>query len=645
MSSPKRTKGLPAFALRLFCAVLVTAGWLSAQQPADLLLTNGKILTVDSKFTIAQAIAVRGNKIAAVGSTADIMKLAGPNSQVIDLKGKTVVPGLIDTHLHTYGIAEAAYGQDVPPDKRNRLPIDWRAVREKKDVLEQIKATMERYNFKPGQWLYFQNQNLTAGSTDRAIQMRKILYDELTRFDLDTVTPNNPIMLDMGVPDTSGFFVNSKAFDYLMNNYGDFVKKYGRLWVGQNGVPDGHLEPPANRLLFPQEHNRAPDVLAPIFKKQLEELTAEGMTAFSSRFSQEAIDAYGLLDKQGQLHMRIGYGLESFAHITDTKDMKQWAAKIGTGGDKMWITSMGGEAIDGATSRTCMSVPRTGGSYDPVLDGYWPMGACNVDTEYHGAAGKAARTPGNYFRDWMLASADYGVRFANTHVSGERSIKLLLSIAEQAVKTKGPNAVRGWAFDHCVFVDPADLPRIAKLGMMFSCAPMYAVDNAPNAIRAYGEKIGTTWVAPVKSMLDAGIRVAFEGDRDRYIWAELEMLITRKDANGKVWSPHERINRTQALRTITEVAADYILKKDQLGTLEPGKLADLVILDKDYMTIPEEEIHTIEPQFVVFDGKIAAVHPKFVAEYNIKPAGAIVGSYHDLVARRPVKVGPNAGRD
>jgi predicted amidohydrolase YtcJ len=640
--TPKRW--LAAFAAWLICSSIILPSRLAAQQTADLILRNGKVLTVDSKFSVAEALAVSGNKISAVGANADVMKLTGPNTQVIDLKGKTVIPGLIDTHLHTYSIAESAYGSEVSPDKRNRLPIDWRAVRDKNDVLLQIKANIDKYKIKPGQWLYFQNENLSFGTTERAQAMRKLLYDQMTRWDLDTVSPNNPIMLDMGVPDTSGFFVNSKAFDYVMNKYGDFVKKYGRLWLDANGKPDGHLEPPANRLLFPQEHNRAPEVLAPLFKKEAEELIASGMTAFSSRFSQETIDAYGLLEKQGELNLRIGYGLENFSIVTNLDDMKMWATKIGTGTDKLWITSMGGEAIDGATSRTCMSVPRTGGSYDPVLDGYWPMGACNVDTEYHGAAGKSARTPGNYFRDWMIASGKYGVRFANTHVSGERSIKLLLNIAEQAVKERGPDAAKGWAFDHCVFVDPADLPRIAKLDMFFSCAPMYAVDNAPNAIRAYGEKVGTSWVSPIKSMLNAGIRVAYEGDRDRYVWSELEMLITRKDKAGKVWSPHERINRTEALKMITIMAADYMLRKDQFGSLEPGKLADIVVLDKDYMAIPEDEIHTIEPQFTVFDGKIVAVHPKFVEEYNIKPAGALVGSYQDLVARRPNKSG-GFGRD
>jgi predicted amidohydrolase YtcJ len=211
--SQKRLGSFIVFAVWFVCSCIVLPNQLAAQQTTTLILRNGKILTVDSKFSVAQALAVSGNRIAAVGADADVMKLAGPNTQIVDLKGKTVVPGLIDTHLHTYSIAEAAYGSELSPYERNRLPIDWRAVQNKNDVLQQIKANIEKYNIPPGKWLYFQNQNLSFGSTERAVQMRKLLYDELTRWDLDTVSPNNPIMLDMGVPDTSGFFVNSKAFE------------------------------------------------------------------------------------------------------------------------------------------------------------------------------------------------------------------------------------------------------------------------------------------------------------------------------------------------------------------------------------------------------------------------------------------------
>ena len=323
--------------------------------------------------------------------------------------------------------------------------------------------------------------------------------------------------------------------------------------------------------------------------------------------------------------------------------MKEWASKMGAGSDKVWISSMGGEAIDGAGARNCVSVPRKS-AYDAV-DSWWPRGACNVDSEYQGAAGRANRTTGNYFREWVIQSGLNGVRFANTHVGGDRSIKLMLGMAEQIIAEAGPTAVRGWAFDHCTFVDPADLRQVARLGIMFSCAPTFIANQS--GARTYGEEIANTWFVPVKSMLDAGIKVAYEGDRDRYIWSELQLMITRKDSEGKVWAPQERVNRTEVLKMATRNAADYILRGDQLGTIEPGKLADFVVLDRDYMTIPEDDIGKIEPQITVFDGKIVFVHSKFAQENNLRPSGATIGTYEELKARRPtapqVGVGGGAG--
>jgi hypothetical protein len=587
---------------------------------------------VDGTFSIAQAIAVTGQRITAVGSNADVMKLAGPGTQVIDLKGRTVVPGLIDTHLHTHNIMEGAYRSQMAPDKANRLPIDWRAVRTKNDVIVQIQATMDKYKFEPGQWLYFVNEGLNSGTPEQQVEKRNLLYNEMTRWDLDKATPNNPIIMDIGTPDTSGNFSNSKSIDYLWEKYGDFITKYGRFWVDASGRPDGHLEPPANRLLFPMKNNRAPEVLAPVYKKGLEELAAEGMTAFSSRFPEDTVAAYRLLESQGALTARVAYGLETFAHILDPKvEMKQWASKMGAGSDKVWISSMGGEAIDGAGARNCVSAPRLS-AYDAV-DSWWPRGACNTDSEYQGAAGRAQRTTGNYFREWVVQSGLNGVRFANTHVGGDRSIKLMLGMINQIVDEAGPNAVKDWAFDHCTFVDPADLKEVARFKLTFSCAPSFIV--SPSALRSYGQKVADTWLVPLKSMLDAGIKVAYEGDRDRYIWSELQLMVTRKDNEGKIWSPQERVNRNEVLKMATRNAADYVLRGDQLGTLEAGKLADFVVLDRDYMTIPEDDIGKIEPQITVFDGEIVFVHSKFAQEYNLRPAGATVGTYEELKGRRP----------
>src|SRR5262249_54842282 len=129
-----------------------------AAQQADIILHNGKILTVDAQFSTAQAVAITGQKIAAVGDDQKILAMAGPNTVKIDLQGRTVVPGLIDRHDHIHDQAQGAYGGNLGPEKTKRFKVDWRGVTTKEDALNQVKGIMDKYQFKPGEWIYLENQ-------------------------------------------------------------------------------------------------------------------------------------------------------------------------------------------------------------------------------------------------------------------------------------------------------------------------------------------------------------------------------------------------------------------------------------------------------------------------------------------------------
>ena len=183
-------------------------------------------------------------------------------------------------------------------------------------------------------------------------------------------------------------------------------------------------------------------------------------------------------------------------------------------------------------------------------------------------------------------------------------------------------------------VNPADFKRIARLGIFMSCYVANSVEDSEDIAVSYGDKVANTFPSPMKSMIDAGVKVVFETDRNSYVWADLSKAVTRKDNKGKVWAPQERLDNATALKTVTIWAAEYVLKPDKLGSIEPGKYADLVVLDRDYLTIPGEQIAEIQPQVTVFNGKIVFVHTNFSNEYNLKPSGALISTYKDLVARR-----------
>jgi predicted amidohydrolase YtcJ len=629
--------------LAVIAGSLLSPGHATAQPPADLILYNGKVLTVDSNFSVAEAVAITGNHIAAVGSNEEVLALAGPDSQKIDLAGRTVTPGIVDTHRHIYAAAEDDYGGVVSLQQLQRFPVDWRGVKSMRDVLSQVKGIMEKENFPPGRWVYFTNEVSFVNDRGSPLTNAEILYDQLNQWELDKVTPDNPVLMTMGLSDFNGCLLNKKAMEWVMSHHGDFVKRNGRYWVDSAGRPDGHLEPPASRLVLPFVYDRPPEVLAEIYRRAMAESSSMGLTAVSTRMPKDSVAAYQRLERDGQLRFRIGYGMmEPFGNIDLAKaNLKQYAKKINSGTDKIWLTGVGPSAIDGGRSRQCTDQKRAG-TYTPV-DGWFPFGQCHSDSEYRGAVNRAAPIHANYFQDWVMASGRDGLRFANTHVAGDRATNQMLNFAEKLHELYGPDSTKNWVFDHCGMINPRDFPRLAKLQIMVSCYVRVSVDDAAAMARAYGQEVANTFPSPLGSLLKAGVKVVLESDSDSYIWSDLEAAVTRKDRRGRVWGPQDQVDRPTALRMLTRWAADYLLRGDRLGSIEPGKFADLLILDRDYLTIPEDEIGDIQPQLTIFDGRIVFVHPVFSSTYHLQPEDAVISTYQDLVKMRARRTTMNLG--
>lgn len=619
--------------LMVAIGVLAAPGLLPAGAP-DLILHNGKVLTVDNNFSIAQAVAITGNRISAVGSDQEVLALADPHTQRIDLKGRTVTPGLVDTHRHVYAAAENDYGAMIASEQLHRYGVDWRGVNTKDDVLAQMRGIIEKQKFEPGRWIYLINDMSFVNDRDSRLHQAEILYDQLDQWQLDKVTPDNPVLMSLGIPNFNGLLLNKSAMEWLMTHHGDFVKRNGRYWVDSTGRPDGHLEPPASRLVLPFAYDRDPELLAQIYRRAMEESSAMGMTAVSTRLPKDSLAAYQWLAAQDQLRFRIGYGvIEVFGNIDLQKDdLKQYAKQINSGTEKIWITAIGPIAVDGGGSRQCTQQKRAG-TYTPI-DGWFPFGQCHTDSEYKGAVKRAAPIHANYFEEWVMASGRDGVRIANTHVSGDRATAQMLNFVEQLHAQYGPDSTKGWAFDHCGMINPQDVPRLAKLKIMVSCYVRVSVNGAAAMARAYGEEVASTYPSPLGSLMKAGVKVVLESDSDSYLWEDIRTAITRKDLQGRVWGPQERVDRPTALRMFTSWAADYLLRGDQFGTLEAGKFADLLVLDQDYLTMPEDKIGDIQPQLTIFDGKIVFVHPDFSAEYDLRPEDAVISTYKDLVKAR-----------
>jgi len=614
------------YSIGVLMSLFFTASLLNAQQAADVILHNGKILTVDRSFTIAEAIAVRGKEIAAVGSNEQILAMAGPNTKKIDLKGRTVIPGLIDTHNHIHDYAEHNYGGYIGFDGLMAYPVDWKGVTSVDDVVNQIRSTIEVHKIKPGEFVYFASEGIGESAADA---QSKILFDDLNRYQLDRAAPNNGVTMALGFPNANGLLVNSRVLDKLFAEHGTFLKNNGRYWIDQGGKPDGHLEAPAVRMALDVLPKPPAENVAPIYKMYAEELNAEGVTTISTRLPEYSIAAFKLLESKNELSLRLPYGLESyFGNLENLDKLKDIAKQMGTGSEKLWVISIAPSAVDGAGIRSCSNLEKD--AKFSALDAWWPKGQCLLDVEYKGAKGSNIKE--NYFRNWVMKSGEYGARFANTHITGDRSIKMMLGMMDNIAKQYGPNAVKGWAFDHCFLVDPADLPHAAKLGAMFSCYSM--VGGAAGQAASWGDKVANTYSIPVKAMMKAGVTTAYESDGDKSKWRDLEWFMDRKDRTGKVWGPQERLDHQEVLRYFTQAGGEYVLRGNKIGTLETGKWADLVVLDKDFMTTPPEEMKNMEPQMTMLGGQVVFATPAFADENDLRQPGVDVTTLKDLKARR-----------
>jgi len=634
----KNSRNLFAYALAGVLALGLASERLAAQQTADLILHNGKILTVDANFSIGQAIAVRGNRIAAVGTDQQILAMKGTNTKVLDLKGRTVIPGLIHTHIHLNDEAESNYGGYIGFEGMKAYPIAWGAVRSVQDALNQVRGVFEKYKFPAGEWIYFGSSNTPGGGGEgggggAAAQTMSVMLDGMNRYELDKVTPNNPVVMGFTWPNVNGVLVNSKAIDIIWPQHGDFFKKYGRYWIDATGQPEGHLESPGLRWALEQLPEPEPPVVAGIFKMMNDEQIAEGITTISTRLPVYAENAFKWMEQQGLLQVRMAYGFETYFGRMDEAGagLKEAGAQMGKGSDWVWPISAAPSAIDGSGARMCVAASRVDVASN--LDKWWGgNGQCLQDIEYKGP--KGAPIAGNYFREFMEMMARDGARLANTHAAGDRSVKLTLNLMEQMQQRYGKDSTKYWALDHCRLVDPTDMPRAAQLGLMFSCEFSLGGEEA---VRTYGDKVANSFPSPAKTMLNNNVIVANENGG----FQGLEVSITRKDSRGKVWAPQERLTRQEALIVGIRNGAYYTLRGDKLGSLEVGKLADLVVLDKDYMTMPEDDIGELKTLWTVVDGKPVFADPSFVAEYGrtVTAPGTLVSTLADLRLRRKSQQG------
>jgi predicted amidohydrolase YtcJ len=575
------------------CAVIALLGAAATpawqQGPADLIVVNAKVLTVDATNTQAEAVAIRGNTFAAVGSTEAIRKMAGPATRVIDAGGRTVVPGLIESHVHATG---AARGEVLQPF------VQLHSIQEIKDW---VRARAKEVG--PGQWVRLPRVDVTRIKEGRLPN----------KADLDEAAPNNPAVYTWQYANRSIQIVNDAAIKLAKITKATVAPKGCTLHFGSNGAFTGRMENCQALLDLPQREvtdAQYLDSLATLLKRYNE----VGITSITERSSDadgfrdyQKLKAQGRLPLRARVTIRIGTGDNSeagFERIIGDLGVKydqgdDWVRvgplKIGIDGGALYGTAVMREPYPASSHELY-------GITDPKYSG-----------EFGRGQGLTAEGVTNYVRvgnrrGWQLSS----------HVTGDRGVDIVLD-AIAAANREQSMLDRRYNLIHAYFANAETAERAASLGAVVDTQPMWFYKDGDALMKALGPKYMNTFIG-VKTWKDNGVTVALNADHMQgfdpvtalnpyHPMLAMQAAITRRTQGGQLIGAAERISRMDALRMVTINAAYVGFEEKKKGSIEVGKLADLAILTADFLTVPDDQIMNIKAHTTIVDGRIVYEAP------------------------------------
>lgn len=601
------------------------------------ILYNAKVITVsDASFTsnlgaTGQALAIRDGRVLAVGSNADIRALAGPQTQQLDLKGRTVLPGFITVHNHPQDWAHV-----VPQIVRKAVPEDVMIgvflSGPPQKQMEEFPRRLEEavLKAKPGVWIYV----VLTWHPEPEVNDPYLNWagTRINKQLVDMMAPNNPVIVRgrsvLGYGNLDGV-LNQKAVeairrDGLQDLLRDMRPGRGLRNLEQEektGVMSG-LE--VYRMAIPEViFKNAFAAYMEMLRLDISWWTSIGQTTVGGFLYHypTVLKAHRILDQQGRLPHRVGWGWGEIPELAWERAFKDpflvadLASREGEGTDYFWYFGTG--QIGGG----CVTV-------EPL-----PNRPKDVPLVMRGGGKCGAYQRGGVVWNSLYDLVKNGGRLIGSHQMGDADIDNILTLVEEASKAAGftPEQIRArrHTADHMnAWPRPDQIPRLKNLGMMTGGTERYITLNSPLFFRDYGEKT-LEWIVPRGSMIRNQIMTGIEIDKpyeltDANAFTDLYWAISRQAADGKVYAPNQKITREQALKTATIWPAHYMLKEKVIGSLERGKFADLIVLDKDYLTVPEADIPKLRILMTLVGGKIEHLAPSLGRELSLAPRGAAV---------------------
>jgi predicted amidohydrolase YtcJ len=575
-----RSSRLTAF---LVVSALSPAIALAQGNAPTLVLVNGHIVTVDSTMPEAQAVAIRNDRIVAVGTTKKIRLMVRSQTQVIDLGGKLAVPGLIDGHGHYMGLGQS------------KLQLDLTKAHTWDDIVAQVAEAVK--TAKPGEWIV--GRGWHQAKWDRppvpAVEGNPV------HASLSAVSPDNPVVLTHASGHAS--FVNAKALELAGVTKETANPSGGEIVRDASGNATGLLREAAQRLTGPararSEEGRS-DAEREAMSRRLVELAgadalSKGITSLHDAGSNFAtIDLFKKLADEGKLPVRlyVMVRFESNERMDSLLD-KYRMLNYGKGG-YLTVRSIKRQ-IDGALG--------SNGAW--LLEPY---------TDLPRSTGLALEQPESLQRAAEIA-IKHGYQ-VNTHAIGDRANRETLDIYERTFKANPDKTDLRWRIEHAQHIHPQDLPRFHQLGVIASMQGIHAISDAPWIPAKLGAERTKTESYLFRSLWDSGAIVTNGTDtpvEDVDPIPSFYGMVARVTKDGTVFTPEQRLTRAEALKayTLNNAYASF-LEKD-LGSITVGKLADITVLSKDIMTVPEPEILTARALYTIVGGKVKYQRPASAA--------------------------------
>jgi predicted amidohydrolase YtcJ len=532
----------------------VAAPAVAGAQTADTVLVNGKIVAVDDRFTIAQALAIRGERIVKVGTTTEIDALKGPQTRVIDLAGRTVIPGLIDNHAHWIRAAE-----------HDELRFDGVTLRQ-----QALKMLTDRVRRTPaGEWVVVLGGWSEEQFTD---DPRGFPLEEL-----DRIAPNNPVVLQ-AVYNHS--YLNTAALAAAKIDAGTPDPQGGRIEKDAAGRPTGFVRG-AGGVAFvaakvPLQNQEA--WLANT-RKLVSYLNSIGITAWLDAggrgISARHYEPYKHLADRGELNIRVFW-----------TTIRQPATPA---------------QVDAVIGEIRELKPFQGNDYFDNV-GWGESVFAPVTTQLLRVESNTRPEDLAQMRRLLLVLAERGL-YVNSHVEMSAAIEAFLNEYE-AVNREHPIKGLRWSFSHLDQVNEAQLERMKKLGMTAQIHSRPLIQGELMH-KVHGDK---AWdMPPFRRIQDSGIHWGLGSDATAVTTSNpfytLSLAVTGRMIGGRQVN-RQTISREEALIAHTRSNALFLFQEGNLGSLAPGKYADLLVLDRDYLTVPDDEIKDIRPLVTMVGGKV-----------------------------------------